>query len=460
MNQRKNTIRDKTKDFIRFKIQPKGATNTMFNYSKLLTSIVFTLFCLTSFMSAQTSASPTPTPTPEPDASATQAPVNPYKGKFLFGDWGGSRQKMAAKGVNWDISFTQFGQTISGERADDFDYYGNRVDVFLNIDTEKAGMWKGGGIGTHIDYRYGNSPKGVNLFPANGALFTPSNGERKVAVTSLYLTQKIGKSSLAMVGKINPLDSLASAPFIGGRGVDGFMHIAFAGPVSGVTPVSTYGLILKTTIKKKYGVSVFVYDPTDQTGWHKPFTNGVNVNFSTVIPSKTFGHNATHSFGVVLSTSTGTNLSDIPQVLLPPGLQQIGTKKGPWNLDYAYEQYFYQNPKNPAEGWGMFLRLKLADGNPNIIQNTITIGLGGTSLFKSRKTDRFGIGFFTYGLSNALKDALRPVLNIRREFGAEAFYRFSITPWLHITPDLQVLPPTIVNKDTRVFFAVRTKINF
>jgi porin len=435
----------------------------MYNYFKPLVALVLSLFCMAVGIAAQTSASQTPTPKPVATAvatSAVQAPANPYKGKFLFGDWSGSRLKMAQKGVNFDISLTQFGQTISGDKPDSFDYYGNHVDVFINIDTEKAGMWKGGGIATHAEYRYGTAPRGVTLFPTNTALFTPLSGERKVVFTSLYLTQKIGATTVAMFGKINPIDLLAASPFIGGRGVDGFMNIGFVAPPSGVTPVSTYGVLFKGVVKKKYGLSLFIFDPADQTAWNKPFPNGVNFNVGAVIPGKINGQNSTHSFSATVSTSKGTNLSNLPQLILPPGQRQIGTKRGAFNIGYQFEQYFKQNPTNPGQGWGMFAKFAIADGNPNAIQNSIHVGIAGTGVAKSRPLDRFGFGFYTYGLSDALKDSLRPIVKLQRESGAEAFYNLAVTPWLRVTGDLQVLPPTVENKDTRVYFAVRTKISF
>ncbi len=172
--------------------------------------------------------------------------------------------KMAEHGVNFDAIFTQFGQGLSGQPNDTVDNYSNKFDLYLNVVTEKAHMWKGGGIGAHAEIRYGSSPQGVQLFPSNTALFTPTNGPNHVGLTSLYFTQSVSKTSALIFGKINTLDLLTASPFLGGRGLDGFMHIAFAAPPSGVTPVSTYGIISSTKFKKM-GLTVFVFDPHDQT---------------------------------------------------------------------------------------------------------------------------------------------------------------------------------------------------
>lgn len=393
--------------------------------------------------------------------AAAQTPPNPFKGNFLFGDWGGTRLKMAEKGVNFDISLTQFGQILSGDRGNSFDYYGNHVDVFVAIDTEKAGMWKGGGIGSHIEYRLGKVPLGLRLFPPNTALFIPNSDERRVEVTSLFITQKIGKTTTVMFGKISTIDLLASAPFIGGRGIDGFMNIGFVAPPNGITPVSTYGALFTGLVKKKYGLSFFVFDPTNQTSWDKPFGKGVNFSFGLTIPGSINGQRSTHAFTATFGTAKGTDLRDLPQILLPPTLQNIGTKRGLYNLGYSFEQYFKQNPQNPRQGWGMFARFAIADGNPNNIQNSVTVGIAGTGVIKGRPLDRFGFGIYSYGLSRPLRAAALPYsIVIKRESGGEVFYNLAITPWLRVTCDLQVLPPTIEGKGTQVFFAVRTKISF
>ncbi|MCI0388397.1 MAG: carbohydrate porin [Acidobacteria bacterium] len=396
---------------------------------------------------------------PAESKSAPAAAANPFQGKFMFGDWGRARSKMAEKGVNWDISFTQFGQGLTGGPKDTSFDYANKFDVLLNIDTGKAGLWKGGGIGGHVEIRYGDSLSGINLFPANGALYTPSNGPNRVVVTSLYATQKLGEKSSLMIGKINTVDLLGGSPFIGGRGVDGFMHIVLVAPPSGVTPVSTYGAMARTSYKK-VGLSLFVYDPTDQTSWKSPFQNGVNFSLGALIPQKVAGRSATHSFSGTFSTSRGTNLADIPQLLLPPAFRKIGTKQGPFNISYQYEQYFYQNPNNPREGWGFFGKVAIADGNPNIIQSSFLAGIAGTGLIRGRSLDRFGVGFFNYRLSDALRDAVRPIVRIKNEKGGEVFYNFAVTPWFRVTADMQILPPTIEKRDTTVFFALRGKVSF
>ena len=91
--------------------------------------------------------------------------------------------------------------------------------------------------------------------------------------------------------------------------------------------------------------------------------------------------------------------------------------------------------------WGGF-RSRLQD-NPNTLKDTLEIGIGATALF-SRRT----------------LDFLQPFFTVRRERGFESFYSCAVTPWLRVTGDVQVLPATVVDRDTQVFAAVRTKVSF
>ncbi len=135
--------------------------------------ILFT--CLAALSSAQDA----------PAKAAAAPPSNPFNGNFLFGDWGGPRLEMAKKGINFDASFTQFGQGLANRPDGTGVDYGNHFDFFLNLDTEKLGMWKGGGIGGHFEIRTGEALKGVSLFPANSALFMPFGIENRGALASL-----------------------------------------------------------------------------------------------------------------------------------------------------------------------------------------------------------------------------------------------------------------------------------
>jgi porin len=184
---------------------------------------------------------------------------------------------------------------------------------------------------------------------------------------------------------------------------------------------------------------------------------------SVTVPITLVGRTGYQGFKGIYSTKKGTNLSDVPELLLPPeAAGAVGTKQGSYFLGYAFQQYLVQSPTQPQDGWGVFGQVGFSDGNPNPAEWSALAGIGGTRLLPSRPLDRFGVAYFRFSLSGDLVKGLRPLLpfGVRDEQGMEAFYSIAITPWLRITGDLQVVEPFRKDKDTAVFLGLRTQIKF
>ena len=89
---------------------------------------------------------------------------------------------------------------------------------------------------------------------------------------------------------------------------------------------------------------------------------------------------------------------------------------------------------------GVFGRLGVSDGNPNFMQFFGSFGVGGKGMFASRPYDKFGLGFYYININNpSLQGPLQTRNFLRNEYGFEAFYDVAITPWLSLTPDLQII---------------------
>ena len=56
--------------------------------------------------------------------------------------------------------------------------------------------------------------------------------------------------------------------------------------------------------------------------------------------------------------------------------------------------------------------------------------------------DEFGIGYYYIDVSNPKFTGLLADREfLRDEYGIEAYYNFAITPWMKLTPDIQVIRP-------------------
>jgi porin len=69
-----------------------------------------------------------------------------------------------------------------------------------------------------------------------------------------------------------------------------------------------------------------------------------------------------------------------------------------------------------------------------------SLGIGGKGVIPTRADDRYGFGFYYIDVNNPkLQGLFQNTKLLRDEYGFEAFYNFAITPWLQLTPDIQIV---------------------
>jgi len=149
-------------------------------------------------------------------------------------------------------------------------------------------------------------------------------------------------------------------------------------------------------------------------------------------------------------------------------------ESGSWGLTYNFDQYVFQKKEDPTQGFGIFGRFGISDGKANPVAQFYSFGFGGKGMIPGRDQDRFGIGYYYLKVSSELRDTFPPLvlrrIGLDHEQGAELFYNVAITPWLHLTPDLQIIdsarnkaPIISANRkpiDTAVVAGLRVKIDF
>jgi porin len=426
----------------------------------------------------------------------------------LTGDWGGTRDDLAARGITVLPSLTGFYQGPTAGNVDHTFDLGGKGDLFLNVDGGKLGLWDGFGIQVHGEYNFGTTPGSVGgtTVPNNTAMTFPVQNEPGGDLTSVFLTQRIGPNFTLLAGKMNTFDFYASGKkFTGGDGINSFWNIMFVGPPSGMVPVAAFGA---TAVYKMDPLTftLMVYDPTDalnRTGFDNPFSQGVTGRGSIDLSSNPFGLPRTDSLMAAISDEKGTDFESLPdlskfaspafkasvikafitkamfgqdaQTYLPPELQSETTqKRGRWWVGYAFEQTLWQSQTDPSRSWGLFGQVGVSDGNPNSLKWSALGGVGGTSPLPGRQDDKFGVGALYYSYSNVLKQHLYPLITLGDEYGMEMFYNFAITKWFRVTADLQVIAPaikaqtvepaivnpTVANNSTVVFVGLRGQVRF
>jgi porin len=151
-----------------------------------------------------------------------------------------------------------------------------------------------------------------------------------------------------------------------------------------------------------------------------------------------FGLTGHQLFGAAFSNRKFTSIDQSARFIFENGAFE--RKKGSWNSYYNFDQYFYEPKKGSGEGIGVFGRIGVSDGNPNFMHLFYSLGIGGRGVIPNRANDRYGFGFYYIDINNPeLQGLFRNAKLLRDEYGFEAFYNIAITPWLELTPDIQVV---------------------
>jgi porin len=211
-----------------------------------------------------------------------------------------------------------------------------------------------------------------------------------------------------------------------------------------------------------------IYDTNDASTtsvFDKLFDNGAVIYPTVSVPTTFFGMPGHQSVWGAYSSGryavlSPESLNQIPQALQggpPPALPLI---RGSWWITYLFDQALWVDPTDQSRTWGVFGNVGISDGKPNPIRWSTIVGIGGSSPISSRKLDTFGIAYFYLGLSDSFKNDVRPIVSVRDERGVELFYNIAVTPWCHLTADMQVITPIQDGAKTSLVLGARMKIDY
>lgn len=266
--------------------------------------------------------------------------------------------------------------------------------------------------------------------------------------------------------KINILDGF-NQPFTGGaKGIDGFQNLGLcSNPVlARAFPYSTYGTGLVVLDDNQEAIfTTAVYDTNSTptvSGFDTFFDNGVSLFAAGTLPTQLLDKPGHQMIYGLYSTGTYSNLAPNPYFDPSQGLVLANPNKtGSWALGYAYDQALYVSPNDPTHSWGVFGNVGIADDNPSPFNWAANIGVGGSNPLGNRPQDTFGIGYFYVGISEPLKQLAPILLPLQDEKGVETFYNVGVTPWCHVTADLQAVEPARERVDTLLAFGLRARID-
>ena len=379
------------------------------------------------------------------------------------------KQQLERLGVKLDLSLTGFlqGQASGSDDSAAIDALtgratgtgtagSGRFDALLELDTTRLGLWRGGHLNAHLEVEGGALPgwRGGAFWPVNTAAIFPLTEPGQWSLSSLYLRQRWGGTRL-LLGKVNVIDLQAQNPFFGGWGIDRFQNLALVLPPTGVTPAT----LMAASISQQIGaltLGAMAYDPNDRTlnPFENLFASGVNVSLSAQWNGRLW--NRSSNLGVAYTLSTVQSVS-LEETYVPSALRQRGLIS-PSNLTFNVGHQLLPSAVMPGKGIGVYGRIGVTGGDPNPIASSLALGLSGEAMWRSRPLDGFGVGVYAYNWSNGLQTTLQTPL--QQEVGLELYYNIALTPWLSVSPNLQVIQPATAGSPLLTVLGLRSRLRF
>lgn len=372
---------------------------------------------------------------------------NWLNGNYATGDWLGARSALENHGVtiNSSMMYSPFGK-IRGGMADQVKSGGYSLyNLSVTVDTEKAGLWKGGTFYALYQNKRGGGISGTGGMGDYQMLDNYDFREMN-QISEAWYQQKLFKDKLRLkFGKQDANFDFCSL----GRGFD-FLNLSFS--VIPTVPLPTYpdqsfGFVAEVSPTKWMSLKNGTY-----SRYNVPF-NISEIELKPTIkkmPGK-------YMLGVwELSDSNGMNVA----TSMNAGNIYYNNFNRNFGAYAAFEQIIYKEQKDnddDMQGLAVFGQFGISPSNRNDMSRYTGGGLHYKGPFPKRDKDIAGIGVASGNFASRLGDITSQVGS---ETAIECFYRVQITPWFYLQPDIQFImnPGGLYNNS--IAFGIRSFISF
>jgi porin len=282
--------------------------------------------------------------------------------------------------------------------------------------------------------------------PVNTNQLFPAPPGDKLGLPNLSFAQFLSHYGGVTIGKFDTMTGDANE-FAHGKGATQFLNTALnINAVALALPYSTLGggVVVLPTKDPNEAIAQFLVLSATGTATSAGFDDLASDNLAFALEGRMrtgFFDLTGHQLVGALYTnrsyaSIDQRLDDIIES------QRLATTSDTWSVYYNFDQYLYETDKEAGRGVGIFGRFGASKGQPNPAEYFFSFGIGGKGMFASRELDRFGIGYYYIIIENPTFQ--RPLVTrklLEDEWGFEVFYNIALTPWMLLTPDLQVIGP-------------------
>ena len=404
--------------------------------------------------SVSTPPSEGPPPAPRPEYNLLTTPR-------LTGEWGGLRTDLEDVGVKISPYINIFGGIVL--QGDETGHRGSYTwDLLIDLNLEKMGLIPGGRLFAHP-----KGHQGKNVNPIVGAIADPfddADDTHLIYIDQLWYEQTFwDKKARLRFGYLDQQVMLDRNAYANSEDVQ-FMN----------TYLDNDNAIIPLAIG--WGAS-FMIDPTEWLGFVVGAADGsaaiYHHGFDTAFhdDAEFFGY-----FQTELRTKLPSDGGDLPGnyrfgLLYDPRYkEQWGTglegravpdyEHGDWGFYLSFDQMLYREQPEDMQGLGWFCRYGFRRGTVNRLGHFWSTGLQYLGPICTRDKDRVGIAMYQAIGSEEYRRAIDP--QFYAETGYELYYSIQATPWLTITPDLQIItdPGGNVDRDTAVVMGIRARMTF
>jgi porin len=406
-------------------------------------------------------------------------PLRDYSGDLgersnLLGEWGGSRRDLAEKGILFRGWLTPLLQSVADGGASTDTDFGASMDFWAALDLDRMGVIPGGLLVARVESDVGDSTTNAagTVIPPHYNSSLPIAGavdDDNLSVSSLYYTQFLGERFGAWIGRTDTHHNANTGEFAGLNPQTGntqFMNSAFS-----AIPVMPASQPYVTSL----GTGVFAR-PTEDLSLAAMVMD--SRESSRVVGLDDFGKD----WNAFAAVSLQHRLGELPggQTVgfsyswngeytdLDPGVP-FETKENTWAAIYSGWQYLQVFDGDTSKfvnlgdgradhrGWGVFLMAGLADEDINPVRASVAGGIGARGLLSGRPNDEVGIGYYYVDFKG---DEFANLIGLESgEQGIELYYEFEVSPWCHVTPDVQVIDPGLRDSDTAVLLGLRMNMS-
>jgi porin len=284
--------------------------------------------------------------------------------------------------------------------------------------------------------------------------------EEALAVTAFTVTQAIGARLSVFGGLMNTAEGDANELAGSALANDSFLNSALLYSLveDATVPNVSLGGGIACAPHERVSGSLAVFG-TSETAGESPFEpHGTTFATEWTVHHTLADRGGAETFGALYGMDARrADIAADPRTVLTDvlaGRPAPTTSADTWALYVNAHQFLHGDGDG---GVGLFLRAGLSDGDPNPVRWNAAGGVAGVGPLRGRPHDRWGLGMFALGISDA--DLLRG-LGVGTEIGGELFYAIAATPWLMITLDAQVIDSALPRPDTAGVLGVRTHVTF